>query len=73
MHMSSKNVAIQRTVYDALAREKRAGESFTDLFGRLLSQRGPTEEVRGAWGSEGMAQDLRRLARLRGGGGGRAR
>ena len=65
MRMSSKNVAVQRTVYDALAREKRRGESFTGLFVRLLSQRGTLEEMRGAWGSQGGAEDLRRLARLR--------
>ncbi|MGA8542216.1 MAG: antitoxin VapB family protein [Thermoplasmata archaeon] len=71
--MSSKNVAIQRAVYDALAREKRRGESFTDLFGRLLDQRGTIEEVRGAWGVRGTAEDLRRLARLRSGSGGRSK
>ena len=65
MHMSSKNVAIQRTVYDALAKEKRRGESFTDLFARLLSQRGTADEIRGAWGSTGGAEELRHLARLR--------
>ncbi|MGA8302530.1 MAG: antitoxin VapB family protein [Thermoplasmata archaeon] len=67
--MSSKNVAIQRAVYDALAREKRRGESFTDLFGRMLDQRGTAEEIRGAWGRDGMTEDLRRLNRLRRGGG----
>jgi predicted CopG family antitoxin len=65
IHMSSRNVAIQRSVYDALVREKRQGESFTDLFVRLLSQRGAAEEIRGAWGTEGLPQDLRHLARLR--------
>lgn len=69
MHMSSKNVAIQRAVYDALGREKRRGESFTDLFVRLLNQRGTTEEIRGAWGTPGAAEDLRHLARLRRGAG----
>ncbi len=65
MNMSSKNVAIQKTVYDALNREKRREESFTDLFVRLLGQRGTPEEVRGAWGAQGAGEDLRRLARLR--------
>jgi predicted CopG family antitoxin len=65
MHMSSKNVAIQRTVYDALAREKRKGESFTDLLGRMLSQRGTIDEARGSWGPRGGSEDLRRLSRLR--------
>jgi predicted CopG family antitoxin len=65
MNMPSKNVAVQRQVYDALAREKRRGESFTELFGRLLNQRGTLEEVRGAWGTGGRAEDQRRLSRLR--------
>ncbi len=72
LHMSSKNVAIQRSVYDALAREKREGESFTDLFVRLLHQRGAAEEIRGAWGLHGGSQDLRRLAQLRRGPGGKS-
>ncbi len=70
IHMSSKNVAIQRAVYDALAREKRRGESFTELFSRLLAQRGTLDEVRGSWGTRGGSEDLRRLARLRRGRGG---
>jgi predicted CopG family antitoxin len=73
MNMSSKNVAIQKTVYEALAREKRRGESFTDLFGRLLDQRGTAEEIRGSWGTQGGTEDLRRLARLLRGAGGRSR
>jgi len=69
--MSSRNVAVQRTVYDALKKEKRAGESFTALFLRLLNQRGSLDEVRGAWGSSGLSEDLRRLAQTRRGGGSR--
>jgi predicted CopG family antitoxin len=65
MHMSSRNVAIQTAVYDALDKEKRRGESFTELFVRLLNQRGTADELRGAWGSAGTAEDHRRLARLR--------
>jgi predicted CopG family antitoxin len=73
MNMSSKNVAIQKSVYDALARERRRGESFTDLFVRLLSQRGAVDEIRGAWGARGSSEDLRRLARFRRGYEGRSR
>lgn len=71
MHMSSKNVAIQRSVYDALTRERRQGESFTELFVRLLQQPAPADEIRGAWGQEGTSHDLRMLDRLRGTGPGR--
>jgi predicted CopG family antitoxin len=71
--MPSRNVAVQRDVYDALKKEKRSGESFTGLFVRLLNQRGTIEEVRGSWGETGLAEDLRRLGRLRRGRGGAAR
>jgi predicted CopG family antitoxin len=63
--MSSRNVAVQRDVYEALKKEKRAGESFTGLFVRLLNQRGTLDEVRGSWGEGGLAEDARKLARIR--------
>lgn len=49
--MSSRNVAIRKDVYDALQREKRPNESFTQLFLRLLGQRAPLERALGAWGA----------------------
>jgi predicted CopG family antitoxin len=64
--MSSRNVAVQKNVYEALKKEKRAGESFTGLFDRLLHQRGTIDEVRGSWGATGLSEDLRNLTRLRG-------
>lgn len=66
--MSSRNVAVQRNVYEALKKEKRAGESFTTLFLRLLNQRGSLDEVRGAWGGPGLPDDLRRWRQVRRGG-----
>jgi len=48
--MPSRNIAVQETVYEALLKEKRAGESFTSVLRRLLDQRGGLEEVSGAWG-----------------------
>jgi len=50
--MSSRNIAVQEAVYDALVREKRPGESFTVLFRRLLNQREGLEELWGAWAPE---------------------
>ena len=47
--MPSRNIAVQKTVYDALMQEKRAGESFTSVLRRLLDQRGGLEELSGAW------------------------
>jgi predicted CopG family antitoxin len=63
--MPSRNVAVQKDVYDSLKKEKRTGESFTSLFVRLLNQRGTLDEVRGAWGDSGMNDDLRRVRALR--------
>ena len=65
MHMSSKNVAIQRTVYDALTREKRRGESFTALFRRLLDQKEGLEEMIGVWGRQDVRSHQAALGQLR--------
>jgi predicted CopG family antitoxin len=48
--MPSRNIAVQKAVYDALVQEKRPGESFTSVLRRLLDQRGGLEELSGAWG-----------------------
>lgn len=63
--MPSRNVAVQKAVYDALTREKRQGESFTQLFRRLLEQHAGLEEVLGAWGTAGRRSDHLRLRALR--------
>ena len=67
--MSSRNIAVQRAVYDALSREKRAGESFTVLFRRLLEQREGLPDLDGRWGRTGEKADRAALRTLRGGGG----
>lgn len=54
--MPSRNIAVQKTVYDLLSREKRAGESFTALFRRLLDQRGGIDEIVGSWGHPGRGE-----------------
>ena len=38
--MTSRNIAVQQGIYDALVREKRRGESFTSVIRRLLDQVG---------------------------------
>lgn len=63
--MSSRNVAIRKDVYDALSREKRPRESFTRLFERLMAQRGPLEELGGAWGRAPSSNELRLLEEWR--------
>ena len=65
--MSSRNIAVQKAVYDALTREKRTGESFTSLFRRLLAQREGLEELLGAWGARRAPSDRAALRALRSG------
>lgn len=63
--MSSQNVAVRRDVYDALRHEKRPTESFTQLFLRLLNQRGPLEELHGVWAKSPTAAEAKAWAQLR--------
>lgn len=49
--MSSRNIAVQAQVYEALDRERRGGESFTSVLRRLLKDRQSVEDLAGAWGS----------------------
>ncbi|MCI4340522.1 MAG: antitoxin VapB family protein [Thermoplasmata archaeon] len=65
--MSSQNVAVRRDVYEALRHEKRPRESFTQLFLRLLNQRGPLDELHGAWAKAPTAAETRAYGALRGG------
>jgi predicted CopG family antitoxin len=64
--MSSRNVAVRKDVYDALVREKRPQESFTRLFHRLLNQRGPLEDLAGAWGKPTDPREARWISLWRG-------
>jgi predicted CopG family antitoxin len=48
--MTSKNISITEEVYNKLKKIKREGESFSELFLRLLnSQKGNLEEIFGTW------------------------
>ncbi|MGD0250310.1 MAG: antitoxin VapB family protein [Thermoplasmata archaeon] len=67
--MSSRNIAVQKAVYDALTREKRPGESFTTLLRRLLEQREGLSELVGHWGKSGDRGNRAVLRALRSGGG----
>jgi predicted CopG family antitoxin len=62
--MPSRNIAVRKDVYDSLQREKRGGESFTQVLLRMLTQRAPLEELRGSWGPA-PKDEGRRLAALR--------
>lgn len=65
IYMPSRNIAVQSAVFGALEREKRAGESFTDLFRRMLDQRGDLDALFGAWGKNRYRADRAVLKRLR--------
>ncbi|MCI4347252.1 MAG: antitoxin VapB family protein [Thermoplasmata archaeon] len=64
--MVSRNVAVRKDVYDALLKEKRPQESFTRLFQRLLNQRGPLEDLAGAWGAPADPRESRWIGAWRG-------
>lgn len=54
MHMNTqngmtKNIAIADDVYEILAKEKREGESFSDVIRRLGKRRRSLLEFAGAW------------------------
>jgi predicted CopG family antitoxin len=61
---------VRKDVYDMLTRDRRPGESYTRAILRLLQQRGPLEELFGAWGPA-PSVERRRWQRLRGMGGSR--
>ncbi|HYA70540.1 MAG TPA: antitoxin VapB family protein [Thermoplasmata archaeon] len=63
--MPSRNIAVQETVYEALMKEKRPGESFTSVLRRLLDQRGGIEELSGVWGASGTRAARERLRNMR--------
>jgi predicted CopG family antitoxin len=64
--MASHNVAVRKDVYDALRKEKRTHESFTQLFLRLLNQRGPMDDLEGAWPRREPSKDRREWRMIRG-------
>ena len=65
----SRNIAVQKAVYDALEREKRTGESFTSVLRRLLEHQRGLDELSGSWGARGAKVDRGRLRQLRSRGG----
>jgi predicted CopG family antitoxin len=47
--LASKNISITEEAYEALQREKREGESFTDAILRLTRKRGRLSDAFGSW------------------------
>lgn len=46
--MSSTNISVQEETYERLLARKREGESFTELFERLLGESADITDYRGA-------------------------
>ena len=47
--MASKNISITEEAYDALSKEKRQDESFTETILRLTQSKGKLADCLGAW------------------------
>jgi predicted CopG family antitoxin len=61
--MSPKTVALDQESYDLLAKEKRAGETFSETVKRLAMRKGSILDYWGMWGemSEHEVADVRAL------------
>ena len=51
--MGVKTITISLKAYEALLREKRPGESFSDVILRLVRRGGDLMDLAGAWGDVG--------------------
>ncbi len=47
--MRMKTITISSVAYEALVREKRPGESFSDVILRLIRESGDLMELAGSW------------------------
>ncbi|MHB8566347.1 MAG: antitoxin VapB family protein [Nitrososphaerales archaeon] len=47
--MPSKNISITREAYEALSREKKTGESFTEAILRITEKNGKLSDCLGGW------------------------
>lgn len=65
IQLTSKNISITEEAYEALEREKRKDESFTDAILRLTQKRGKLSDCFGTWETTdaeqiAIEQELRR-------------
>jgi len=68
--MEATSIALDREAYDLLRRQKRAGESFSQVVKRLAGRSQPVASFVGAWKSmpartlKGIARERRRMRQL---------
>jgi predicted CopG family antitoxin len=58
--METKTIALDREAYEALRRQKRKGESFSDVVKRLAGRTRPLTELAGLW-KEMPSEDLHKI------------
>lgn len=65
IHVVSKTITISLEAYEALVREKRPGESFSDVILRLVRRSGDMMELAGKWSDvdDRLAEELLRSLR----------
>lgn len=62
--METKTIALDLEAYDALRRQKREGESFSDVVKRLAGSRRPLTDLAGLWKSM-SPKDFRKFETFR--------
>jgi predicted CopG family antitoxin len=68
--MSTKTIALETSVYERLAREKRLSESFTKTIARLIDSAGrgtcaaAVEDAAAVWGQTGNDAEAERMERV---------
>ena len=66
MFVATKTLTVVEEAYEALAREKTPGESFSEVIIRLTSRRGSLKDCFGAW--KISDEELARMQNLLGAG-----
>lgn len=59
--MPTKTISIMDDAYDALARCKLPGESFSDTVRRITKKKTKLDDLFGAWKDTGIAEDIKQL------------
>ncbi len=59
--MDVKTVALDPEAYNLLRRQKRRGESFSDVVKRIARNPRPLSDFAGAWKEEMSEEDIRKI------------